>query len=252
MFYKLLLEIVMLWSRSTQTMNNITATFLNLDLVTSHQQKVAERARYLIDIHWQHNENYEVLFHGLNIQMIQEVFCPVYGEGSHQLADYMNVRDGEKVLEIGTGAGALAILAAEKASVVIATDISSFAVACARENIERHQQQHKIDLRHGDLFDPLTEAEKFSLIIFNLPFMEGKPQTPLELAMYDQDYQTMSRFLQNAHKHLLKHGRILIAFSTAGNVAFLQKQIKLANFNCEELISQNINGIDFFTCKLWL
>lgn len=243
----------MLLNRSAQTMNNIATTSLNLDFIASHQHKVEMRSKYLIDIHRQHDEIYKVSFHGLDIQMIQEVFCPAYGEGSHQLAGCMNVQDGEKVLEIGTGAGALAILAAKKASAVTATDISSFAVACARQNIENHQQQqHKIDLRHGDLFEPLAETEKFSLIIFNLPFMEGQPQTPLEIAMYDQDYQTMSGFLQNAHKHLLKDGRVLIAFSTAGNVAYLQKQIKLANFNCKEVISQSINGIDFFTWKLWL
>jgi release factor glutamine methyltransferase len=242
----------MLLKRSVQTMNNITAISLDLNFINSHQHKVACRAKDLIDIHRQHDESYKVSFHGLDIQMIQEVFCPAYGEGSHQLADCMNVQDGEKVLEIGTGAGALAILAAEKASAVTATDISSFAVACARQNIENHQQQHKIDLRHGDLFEPLTEAGKFSLIIFNLPFMEGKPQTPLEFAMYDQDYKTMSGFLQNVHKHLSKNGRVLIAFSTVGDIDYLQKQIKLANFNCEEVLSQSINGIDFFTCKLWL
>jgi hypothetical protein len=85
-----------------------------------------------------------------------------------------------------------------------------------------------------------------------LPFMEGKPQTLLEIAMYDQDYQTMSGFLQNAHKHLSTNGRVLIAFSTAGDVVYLQQQIKRSNFNCEEVISQSINGIDFFTYKLWL
>lgn len=242
----------MLLNRSSQPMTTITATALDVNFVTNHQNKVDLRSKYLINIHRQHGENYEVVFHGLNIQMQQEVFCPTYGEGSDQLARCMNIQAGEKVLEIGTGAGALAILASEKASTVTANDISSFAVACARQNIEKHQKQHKIDLHQGDLFELVTTAEKFSLIIFNLPFMEGKPKTPLELAMYDEDYNTMARFMQNAHKYLSKDGRVLIAFSTVGDVSYLQNQIKLAGFNYEEVISQSINEIDFFTYRLWL
>jgi release factor glutamine methyltransferase len=233
-------------------MNNIIDTSLDVNTLTIHQNKVDLRSKHLKNIHRQHDESYEVIFHDLTIQMQQEVFCPAYGEGSDQLAKCMDIQAGEKVLEIGTGAGALSILAAEKAATVTANDISELAVACAKQNIENHQRQHKINLHQGDLFELIPTTEKFSVVVFNLPFMEGKPKTPLELAMYDEGYRTMSRFMQNVRKYLSKDGRVLIAFSTAGDVNYLHKQINLAGFNYEKLLSECINEIDFFTCRLWL
>ena len=147
-----------------------------------HQFHVVTRANRLIKLHRQHGASYQVNFRGLELMMLQEVFCPVYGEGSQLLADCLNVQEGERVLEIGTGSGGLAILSAAKAKSVIATDISPIAVKCAIDNVKKHKLNDKIDIRQGDLFQPLSLQEKFSLILFNLPFMNGTPKTWLEVA----------------------------------------------------------------------
>lgn len=236
-------------------MLNVAKKYVNVKdriLMSRHQYKVSARAKHLIDMHQQHGGDYEVIFNDLKLQMFQEVFCPAYGEGSKQLASHMNIQQGEKVLEIGTGSGALAILAAKNASSVIATDISPIAYSCAQQNIQRYELDRKVNIRQGDLFEPIGGDEKFSSILFNLPFMDGKPQSLLEVAMYDDGHATLAAFIQNAHRYLAENGRIIIAFSNAGNVSFLENQIHIAGFNTRTLILETIDSLDFMLYELTL
>ena len=50
-------------------------------------------------------------------------------------ADNIEVERMSRVLEIGTGVGIIAIMAARKARMVIATDINPYALECAVKNI---------------------------------------------------------------------------------------------------------------------
>lgn len=86
------------------------------------------------------------------------------------LLEYSRVNPGEDVLDIGTGTGLHAILAANKAKRIVATDIAPAAVANARFNAQRLGVESKIDLRVGDLFQPLKQGEKFDVIYFNINF----------------------------------------------------------------------------------
>lgn len=215
-----------------------------------HRDNVSSRAKHLIDLHQQHGGNYEINFSNLKLQMLQEVFCPAYGEGSKQLANYMHIQQGEKVLEIGTGSGALAILAANKASSVVATDISPIACRCAQQNIQRNELDFKVSVRAGNLFEPVGGDEKFSSILFNLPFMDGKPQSLLEVAMYDEDHATLAAFIQNVRQYLTDNGRVLVAFSNTGDVGYLEKQIFLAGFDARILTLETINDLDFMLYEL--
>lgn len=213
-----------------------------------HQSSVNTRAVKLIRNHRQHGDSYQVEFHGLTLLMLPEVFCPTYGEGSQLLADCLQVQPGEKVLEIGTGSGALAILAARQGGKVIATDISPVAVSCARENIKINHCQDKVTIYEGDLFEPISNNEKFSLIIFNPPFMEGKPKSLLDVGIYDENYRTLSRFFADFPNYLQEGGRVLIAFSTAGDMNYFQKltnKSKESGFS-ERLIARRvINSLEF-------
>ncbi len=63
--------------------------------------------------------------------------------------------------DIGTGSGAIAItLAAETKLPVIATDISSEALAVARQNAEKHNVTDLIDFQVGDTLRPLVKLFK--------------------------------------------------------------------------------------------
>jgi len=87
------------------------------------------------------------------------------------------MRDGGRgmggiVADIGTGSGCIAIsLAVEGAfDRVIATDISPDAVALAKENVARVQPRTPVEVRIGDLVEPLA-GERCRVIVANLPYL---------------------------------------------------------------------------------
>lgn len=76
------------------------------------------------------------------------------------------------VLDLCTGGGSLAVLAAKvlpKAG-IDATDLSQDALAVARINISEHGLANRINLLQGDLFSPV-EGRTYDLIIANPPYV---------------------------------------------------------------------------------
>ena len=158
------------------------------------------------------------------------VFNPKYGEGSQILLGCKEYLYGKDILDIGTGSGALALLAAEKANRVIATDISPFAVKCATKNFQKYSMMDKITVRKGNLFKTLKANEKFDKIIFNPPFLNGKPHNFLDMSYYDDHYKSLTMFFNNVHKYLKPKGEIILCFGSAGDINYLNWVILFNGF----------------------
>jgi release factor glutamine methyltransferase len=75
---------------------------------------------------------------------------------------------GMDVLDVGTGSGALALLAAGLGARVAATDISWRAVAAARINAVRTGR--RVQVRRGDLTDPVG-TRRFDVVVSNPPYV---------------------------------------------------------------------------------
>lgn len=89
------------------------------------------------------------------------------------------LRPGDRVLDLCTGSGCIAVtLAAEREVSVSATDISPEALEIARKNAAKHEVE--IDFRQGDLFADLEGT--FQLITANPPYV-----TRAEMATLDDD-----------------------------------------------------------------
>jgi release factor glutamine methyltransferase len=136
----------------------------------------------------------------------------------------LSVKVTDKVLDIGTGTGVLAIFAAEKARRVIAADINPFAVKCAKENVKLNKLGSKVKIIKSDLFSNVKG--KFDLILFNPPYLRGKPKRQIEYAWYDPKNKVIKNFLEQAKKHLNKNGKIFLLYSTIADKKKLESLIR--------------------------
>lgn len=126
------------------------------------------------------------------------------------LLEHTTIREGEEVLDIGSGSGIQAIFAAEKAERVVATDLSFAAAENTRFNAEGHGVAHKVDSRQGDLFSSISPEEKFDVVIFNIDYP------------YDQKTQGLwkvhERFFREVKTYMKPNARIYYQAGLISNI----------------------------------
>ncbi len=107
-----------------------------------------------------------------------------FGTGTHETTGMCvklvekYVKPGDRVIDIGTGTGILAIAAAHMgASAVLATDLDAVAVRVAAENVKINGFEGVIDMRCGDLLEVVRESGDVVIanIISDVIVMLAKP-----------------------------------------------------------------------------
>jgi HemK-related putative methylase len=154
--------------------------------------------------------------HGAHFVVMPSVFNPKVPRAGEFLAaqlDSQLVGPDTEVLDMGTGSGVCAVIAARRARRVVAVDINPEAVRCAAINSLLNHFEHKIDVRHGDLFEPVL-AERFDMIVFNPPFLLGTPRDDRDRAWRSTD--VAERFAAGLGAHLKPGGFALVVLSTFG------------------------------------
>lgn len=127
----------------------------------------------------------------------------------------------ESVLDLCTGSGCLAILAAHvfPNATIDAVELSPDARDVARRNIVEYGLEDRINLHHGDLFAPVS-GKKYDLILTNPPYVDADAMADLpdeyraepEMALVGGDDDGMAivrRILADAAAHLNDHGGIM-------------------------------------------
>ncbi len=162
-----------------------------------------------------------VFYRGARFLIFPGVYSPA--EDTFLLADRLEVHAGEKVLELGTGCGLLAVLAAKEGGIVTATDVSPTALRCARLNASINGVSDRIFFRLGTLFRPV-DNEEFDLVIFNPPYLP----TTVEEALDDQldrawnggrdGRAVLDPFIRELSRHLPLSGRALFVQSSLSGV----------------------------------
>jgi release factor glutamine methyltransferase len=186
---------------------------------------------------------------GLSI-VVPPGVMPITGV-SHMLGQAVldEVTPADKVLDMGTGSGVNAVLAASKGARVVAVDVNPRAIEAARHNAERNQVASLVELRLSDVFSNVDET--FDLIVFDPPFRWFAPRDMFEGVMTDENYGAMTRFFSEARRHLAPGGQMLIFFGTSGDLGYLRSLISRAGFAERVLSSHELaredQKVEYFT-----
>lgn len=185
-------------------------------LLTLIDARVALRlpAPYLVGAAYMHG----VRFHVDRRALIPRSFIgDLLVGGGLPIGDPNRIR---RVLDLCTGSGCLAILAALvfPRARIDAVDLSAGALALARRNVATHRLGDRITLHRGDLFAPL-DNRRYDLILSNPPYVDARGmarlppeyrhEPPMALAAGDDGLDLVRRILVEAPKYLAKNGGLL-------------------------------------------
>ena len=152
------------------------------------------------------------LYQGLVLRLDESAQAPK--AGTLLLARQVPVLAHGSVLDLGTGSGLLALLAARRASRVVATDVVEGCVRCAWRNAILNGFEVEVDVRLGDLFAPVA-GETFDLILTNPPQMPTPPDREAggDDAVTDNGgpdgWAILDRVIREAPAHLKPGGQLV-------------------------------------------
>ncbi|XRQ15196.1 HemK2/MTQ2 family protein methyltransferase [Actinomadura welshii] len=132
------------------------------------------------------------------------------------------VPKGARVLELGTGTGAVAMAAARGGCRVVAVDVSAQAVLAARLNAL--VRGLPVRVLRGDLFTPVA-GEEFDVIVANPPYVASDAD-PAAVRGRARAWEAgpdgralLDRICEQAPRHLAPAGTLLIVHSALNGVA---------------------------------
>ena len=165
----------------------------------------------------------EAPFMGLTLGTAPGVLIPRFDTEALCQQAMSRLRGGERVLDLCTGSGALAVaLAALRPGIrAAAGDISPLAAALARENAARCGVS--VDVRLGDLFAPFR-GETFDMIVSNPPYIpagqlaglqeEVRREPALALDGGADGLDFYRRIIAEAPRYLAPGGWLLLEFGS--------------------------------------
>lgn len=191
---------------------------MDLDGINQRPDDVFALSEQLLTASQNDTFPYETEVLGVPIIVLSNVFSPRYMLGAEPYTRMLDFQPGTDVLEIGPGTGAIAVHAAlAGARRVLAIDINPAAVANTQANIDKHGLADRMEVREGDIFEPLRPGETFDLIFWNVPFAYVEPGmelTPLQRSTLDPGYEATRRYIHQGRRHLKPGGRLVLGFSS--------------------------------------
>lgn len=144
-----------------------------------------------------------ITLEGKRLWVPPRVYKPL--ENEHRFRDF--VRPGERVCDLGCGAGTVAVFCGEVAGSVLALDLSPDALEATRRNCEAHGLAN-VEVRASDMF-AAAEGD-FDVICANPPFVE------IPMSGAGQQWATSVTFLDRlfaeGSRRLREGGRIVALY----------------------------------------
>jgi len=149
----------------------------------------------------------------LIVERDDDVYPP--SDDSILLIGSLDVRGGERILEIGCGSGIVSMHCAFNGGIVTCGDISKKAVALTKRNMKLNSLDAVVV--ETNLYSNVQG--RFDTIIFNLPYLPVKEEGDLALAWSggENGLGPLPDLISGAYDHILSSGRLVIVVSSLMN-----------------------------------
>lgn len=164
-------------------------------------------------------------FEGLRLTAPAGVYPPRAGSSTSFVAAHWDAAGlatpTGSLLELGTGAGGLALLARRAGWRVFACDLDPVAVTAAKANARANRLD--VEISESDLFSAYA-GKQFDTILFNLPFYHKCGAVAWnEHTLADVGGGLANKFLDEAKGHLAREGRIVFTYSNCSHPDLLAR-----------------------------
>ena len=176
-----------------------------------------------------------------NITVFPGVYPP--SEDTYLLLDTLDFRQDDDFLEVGCGAGLITLTAAKRTRSILSVDSSFEAVRNTLENLKRNDLYNDCHVIQSDLLGALAPSVKFSLIVFNPPYLpQDDEHTDLDHALVGGQTGTelTQRFVRQAVNHLLREGRIFVVASNLTDIDSIRKTMIDCGFTIEMISEKSL------------
>jgi tRNA1Val (adenine37-N6)-methyltransferase len=151
------------------------------------------------------------------------------------LGAWAELGESKSVLDIGTGSGLLALMAAQRSSEahIDAIDIDEAAVIQARENVLASPWNGHIDVFHCSLNNyTLNCIKRYDAILSNPPYFEQSLPSPNHKRTLARHNQTLTSFslLENSLRLLSENGTLHLILPVKEGETFIQQAEKQSLF----------------------
>ena len=178
---------------------------------------------------------------GPNITVFPGVYPP--SEDTYLLLDTLDIRQDDKFLEVGCGAGLITLTAAKTTRSIVSVDSSFEAVRNTLENLKRNSLYNDCHVIESDLLGALAPSAKFSLIVFNPPYLPlDDEHTDLDHALIGGQAGTelTQRFVRQAANHVLRGGRIFVVVSNLADIEAIRETMTECGFMIEMISERSL------------
>jgi tRNA1Val (adenine37-N6)-methyltransferase len=147
------------------------------------------------------------------------------------LAHFAVLRDGDDLIDLGTGGGIIALILAQRVHCgrVLGIDVQNELVAIAKRNVILNGLAGQIEIRRGDVRRPefLCDPQSFSVAVFNPPYRRlrsGRMNPDPEKAVARHEIAgTAADFLAAAVHALRPEGRVYAIYPATRMVQLLAR-----------------------------
>jgi methylase of polypeptide subunit release factors len=171
---------------------------------------------------------------GFRLTVPPTVFHPRFFLTSEYFASFIDGLDlsGQRVAEVGTGSGILALAAARAgADQVVAIDINPNAAAAANYNARLNGLGDRMTAICANLLTALAPRPMFDLILSSPPSFPGEPRDLADRAWHaGPGYRDIALLFDQARDRLAPGGRMYVLFSSDTDLGLMGSLIDRAGF----------------------